>query len=64
MEDGNTQAIFSEFQKAQNARPVRGAPNNRLMDGMSASLTRKLNTMSRRELIDLKERNEKLLNNP
>ncbi|KAI7849302.1 hypothetical protein BDC45DRAFT_278010 [Circinella umbellata] len=64
MEDGNTQAIFSEFQKAQNARPVRGVPNNRLMDGMSTSLTRKLDTMSRQELIDLRERNEKLLNNP
>ncbi|KAI9493093.1 hypothetical protein BDB00DRAFT_384272 [Zychaea mexicana] len=61
--DADTRSILTELQKAQNSRPSRGAPNNRLLDGMSTSLTRKLDTMSRQELIDLKERNEKLFAN-
>ena len=62
--DADTQAILSEFQKAKSTRPLRGPPSNRLLDGMSSSLTRKMDSMSRAELIDLKERNQTLLNNP
>ncbi|KAF7720727.1 hypothetical protein EC973_006237 [Apophysomyces ossiformis] len=43
---------------------VRVQRGHRMLDGLSSTLTRKLDTLSRSELEDLRERNEKMLSNP
>lgn len=63
--DSDTKAIVSELQRAQ--RSTSGTRqqrrNDRLLEGMLSSPARKLATMSRSELLEQRERNEKMLQN-
>lgn len=66
MDDTDTKAIVSELQRAQRSassgtRPKRR--NDRLLDGMLSSPARKLAAMSRSELLEQRERNERMLQN-
>ncbi|CDH58535.1 predicted protein [Lichtheimia corymbifera JMRC:FSU:9682] len=66
MDDTDTKAIVSELQRAQRSassgtRPQRR--NDRLLDGMLSSPARKLAAMSRSELLEQRERNERMLQN-
>ncbi|KAI7875794.1 hypothetical protein K492DRAFT_240114, partial [Lichtheimia hyalospora FSU 10163] len=63
--DNDTKAIVSELQRAQRSTGNTRQPrrNDRLLDGMLSSPARKLATMSRSELLEQRERNEKMLQN-
>ncbi|ORY95494.1 hypothetical protein BCR43DRAFT_564376 [Syncephalastrum racemosum] len=62
--DRNTRDILATFNQAKQANATaQTTPNNRLLEGLSTSLTRKLDTLSRSELRELHAKNDKLLQN-